>query len=381
MRWGWIMPEPTLQTVLQQHLVDYCRNHRLDGQRLKVCRHLLACHTPALGGLKLQCDRCDHHPVFYHGCRDRHCPQCQSRASRRWSQQRQQAVLPVTYYHVVFTLPHALNGWAQLHPKVIYDRLFQCAWTTLSTFAADPKRLNGQLGVTAVLHTWGSNLSQHVHLHCLVPGGALTDNGQWHVAKSTYLFPVKALSRHFRGVFVSALRKAQIAGQLHRVKDAEIDPMLDTLMGKDWVVYSKHCLSRTETVIGYLARYSHRIAISNQRLVHIDEHGVSFRYRDYRHEKQGTLTLTPGEFIRRYLMHVLPKGYMRIRHYGYLANRCREKALNTIRKLLAAPEAKSTGKGEVAATETTYPCPVCHKGYLRVIELIRPQPTIKLQPG
>ena len=374
------MDEVSLQTILQRHLADYTQRHRLDGQRLKVCRHLLACHTPVLGGLQMHCNHCDHHPVFYHGCRDRHCPQCQHRASRRWQQQQQQAVLPVPYYHLVFTLPHDLNGWAQLHPKVIYALLFRCAWQTLKAFAADPKRLGGQLGMTAVLHTWGRNLSQHVHLHCLVPGGALSEGSQWHTAKSNYLFPVKALSRHFRGNMVSALRQACQADQLHRIEAASVDPMLNALMSQDWVVYSKPCLQRTDSVIGYLARYSHRIAISDQRLQRLDDHGVTFRYRDTRTQRDSTLTLGITEFIRRFLMHVLPGGFMRIRHYGYLANRCRQKALQTIRALLAAPLADISSQGE-GSLETTYPCPACRQGLLQVIERILPEPFIPPQPG
>lgn len=375
------MSDLSLQTVLAQHLADYSRTHRLDAQRLKVLRHLLACHTPALGGLQLQCDHCDHHPVVYHGCRDRHCPQCQSRASRRWSAKQQQAVLPVTYYHVVFTLPHDLNGWAQVHPKRIYDLLFQCVWQTLKAFAADPKRLDGQLGMTAVLHTWGSNLSQHIHLHCLVPGGALGADDQWHAAKSNYLFPVRALSRHFRGSMVSALRKAITDGQLDRINDDEVDAMLDTLMGKDWVVYSKRCLKHAETVIGYLARYSHRIAISNQRLIALGHNSVTFRYRDYCNDRDAALTLDAGEFIRRYLMHVLPNGFMRIRHYGYLANRCRQRALNTIRALLAQVESEPGNPTEKTMADMAWPCPVCRQGILRILERIAPKVVVHLQPG
>ena len=164
----------TIQQLFLQHFAEYLGTHQLDRHRLKVCRHLLSCHTPALGGISYQCDHCHGQFPLYHGCRDRHCPQCQWRASRRWSKREQQDILPVTYYHLVFTLPHELNGWVQLHPEVIYQLLFQAVWHTLKTFAADPKRLDGRLGMTAVLHTWGQNLSQHVHLHCLIPGGALS---------------------------------------------------------------------------------------------------------------------------------------------------------------------------------------------------------------
>jgi len=270
----------------------------------------------------------------------------------------------VTYYHLVFTLPHALNGWVQLHPEVIYALLFRAVWETLKTFGADKKRLNGKLGMTAILHTWGQTLAQHVHLHCLVPGGALGDNNQqWHAAKSNYLFPVKALSRHYRGNLVSALRSCADQGKLHRItRRNEVDKMLNTLMQKDWVVYSKHCLNRTDSIIGYLARYTHRIAITNQRIIDMDQAQVRFRYKDYRDDQLKIMALDYSEFIRRFLMHVLPKGLMRIRHYGLLANRCRQKSLKVIRKILATPaQTHSEKRGN---EPVTYPCPKCRKGLL-----------------
>jgi hypothetical protein len=374
------MSKLTLQRVLQQHLPAYTQEHRLDGQRLKVCRHLLNCHTPALGGLQCQCDQCGHRPVLYHSCRDRHCPQCQSRDARRWSERQQAAVLPVTYYHLVFTLPHDLNGWIQLHPQRIYNLLFQSVWRTLKAFGEDPKRLHGRLGMTAVLHTWGRNLSQHVHLHCLIPGGALTKEGQWQAARSSYLFPVKALSHHFRGAMVSALRKAQQDKQLKRVKSEDVDRTLDTLMQQEWVVYSKPCLAEPEHIISYLARYTHRIAISDQRLQAMDERGITFGFRDTQTQQQVRLTLSPGEFIRRFLMHVLPGGFMRIRHYGWLANCCRAKMLKTIRKLLGTSEAEPGPEDEESEPEG-WLCPECHEGILRVIDQIQPQPNIHWQPG
>ena len=315
----------SIQQLLQQHLDDYSHTHKLDSHRLKVCRHLLHCHTPALGGLQYQCDHCDAQVPLYHSCRDRHCPQCQQRATREWTERQQRDVLPVTYYHLVFTLPHELNGWMQLHPEEIYAMLFHSVWQTLKAFAADPKRLNGKLGMTAVLHTWGQNLSQHVHLHCLIPGGALGEDKQWHSAHSTYLFPVKALSRCFRGKMVSALRACEAQRKLHRITRVdEVDSVLNQLMQKDWVVYSKPCLNHTDSIIAYLARYSHRIAISNQRLIGMDKDQVKFRYKNYRENKSGIMELHYAEFIRRFLMHVLPKGLMRIRHYGLLSNRCRK---------------------------------------------------------
>ena len=361
----------TLQSLFQQHLSDYKQSHQLDVNRLKVCDHLLRCHTPALGGLNYECDHCEREIPIYHSCRDRHCPQCQQRATRQWSERQQQAVLPVSYYHLVFTLPHELNGWVQLHDEVIYALLFQAVWKTLKAFGSDPKRLDGKLGMTAVLHTWGQNLSQHVHLHCLVPGGALGAKDQWHAAKSDYLFPVKALSRHYRGNLVSALRKSASEGKLSRVtRPAEIDQVLDALMQKDWVVYSRHCLNRTDSIIGYLARYTHRIAISNQRLIDIQQDQVRFSYKDYRDDRQKIMPLHYREFIRRFLMHVLPKGFMRIRHYGILANRCRAQSLKVIRKILAAPAPQ---KAEALSDESvTYPCPKCRQGRLILKNKITP---------
>lgn len=364
----------TLQSLLQQHLSIYSRNHQLDGNRLKVCNHLLACHTPALGGLRYQCDHCEHEMPLYHSCRDRHCPQCQHRTSRQWRDKQQQAVLPVTYYHLVFTLPHELNGWVQLHPEVIYALLFKAVWKTLKAFGADKKRLNGKLGMSAVLHTWGQTLSQHVHLHCLVPGGALDNDQHWHPAKSNYLFPVRALSRHYRGNFVSALRQYANRGDLNRITHQdEIDQVLNQLMQKDWVVYSRHCLNRTDSIIGYLARYTHRIAISNQRIIDINNDQVRFRYKDYRTEQQKVMSLDPGEFIRRFLLHVLPKGLMRIRHYGILANRCRKASIKIIRQTLAAPAADN--QASTVSESPTYPCPKCRKGHLIAKHEIAPQLT------
>jgi hypothetical protein len=237
----------------------------------------------------------------------------------------------------VFTLPHVLNGWVQLHPEVLYRRMFRCVWSTLKALGADPKRLGGQLGATVVLHTWGQNLSQHVHLHCLLPGGALTETGQWHAAKSTYLFPVRALSRGFRGRFVSALRRAWQQGELHRItRPGEVDKVLNALMQTDWVVYSKPCLTHTHSVVDYLGRYSHRIALSDARLLSFDGAQVQLRYKDYRDgSRHKVMTLSAAELLRRYLLHVLPKGLMRIRHYGFLANRCRQEKLKQIGAALA----------------------------------------------
>jgi hypothetical protein len=279
----------------------------------------------------------------------------------------------VAYYHLVFTLPHTLNGWVQLHPEVIYRLLFRCAWQTLKAFGHNPKRLGGQLGMSAVLHTWGQTLIQHVHLHCLVPGGAMTNDGQWKAVKGSYLFPVRALSRHFRGNMVSALRHSAEMGELVRVtRPGEVDKVLDELMSHDWVVYTKHCLNHTASVIDYLARYTHRIAITNARIESVDESGVALRYKDYADgSRTKTMHLEGEEFVRRYLLHVLPKGFTRIRHYGFLAGCCRTQRLAQIREALAQPMPTEQAASKDSETPDP-PCPICKIGTLRLIGELLP---------
>lgn len=247
------MSEATgLQAILNQHLPAYQQHHHLNPQQQKVCHHIQQCRTEQLGGLQQQCSHCGFNSPQYHSCRDRHCPQCQGQAQIAWGEKQIQSVLPVNYYHLIFTLPHHLNNWIERHPEVIYQQLFQSVWRTLDRFGQDPKRLNGTLGMTTVLHTWGQNLSRHVHLHCLVPGGAISKQGKWNAAKSNYLFPVKALSRHFRGNMVSLLRKASQQGQLKGItRVGEIDQVLDSLMKTEWVVYTKAFLKQPETVVHY----------------------------------------------------------------------------------------------------------------------------------
>lgn len=357
------------EATLQQALLRFLDPSGLDRQRQRVCSHLLGCRTEAMGGLRLQCTQCEQEQTQYFGCRDRHCPQCQGRAMRQWAERQQDQVLPVRYYHVVFTLPHALNGWVQLHPRVLHRLLFQCAWQTLQAFGRDPKRLGGEMGMTAVLHTWGQNLSQHVHLHCLVPGGALVEDGRWRGSRGNYLFPVRALSRHFRGSMVSALRRAVDNGELHRVtRPGEVDARLEQLMATEWVIHSRDCLEHTATVIHYLARYTRRIAISNARILRVDDAHVTLRCKDYRNGgTHRALTLSGEEFVRRFLMHILPRGLMRVRHYGFLANRCRRTRLAQIRRALAMAETMPTDDEAALMGEAGYTCPQCRRPTMQVI--------------
>jgi len=368
------MANASLQAVIHACLGDP-DDAGLNPRQRQVCHHLLDCRTAALGGFCLECDQCQDRAFLYHACRDRHCPRCQRRASQDWCERQRAAVLPVTYHHLVFTLPDTLNGWVEVHPQEVYGLLFEAVWATLSVFGTDPKRLDGQLGMTAVLHTWGQTLVRHVHLHCLVPGGAITAGGAWHPATSTYLFPVRALSRHFRGGFVSRLRRAFEAGQLPRLRDrAEVDRVLKALMGKEWVVYSKPCLGRTETVVDYLGRYSHRVALSDSRLLSFDGESVELAYKDYRDGGQHkTMTLTGEELVRRFLLHVLPKGFMRVRHFGFLANRCRARRLSEIRAALDALPPQAAAAKEDTAPFDGYPCPKCRKGRMQVTAHLAPQ--------
>lgn len=373
------MNNATVQAILADHLETYRQRHRLTPQQARTCHRIGLCRTATLGGEQVQCDHCAFEQYRYHSCRNRHCPQCQRRASAAWCEARTADLLPVRYFHVVFTLPHQINPWVELHPEIIYRLLFQSVWATLNAFARDPKRLDGELGMVAILHTWGQNLSRHIHLHCLVPGGAWQAQTQrWNAARSTYLFPVRALSRKFRGAMVSALRRAQRDGELSRItEEKQLDHTLDALMQTEWVVYTQADIQRPETIVAYLARYTHKIAIDDHRLLSADEHGVRFRYKDYRdHDKPKVMQLDCEEFIRRFLQHVLPDGFMRIRHYGFLANRCRQKRLEAIRKALrveAAAEALPERQpGSVRATPSNCTCPRCKQGCLRVIASLMP---------
>ena len=320
--------------------------------------------------MQMRCDHCSHEVAFYYGCRDRHCPQCQYRASQQWANKQLKSTLPVTYYHHVCTLPHCLNPWVQLHPKVIYQLFFESVWATLNAFGHDPKRLGGQLGVTMMLHTWGQTLIRHVHLHCLIPGGVLTPEGEWKSAKSTYLFPVRAISRHLRGTMVSKLREAFETGKLPRVvNEGEPQCTLDKAMAKEWVVFTKPRIDHTQDVVKYLARYSHRVAISNSRILSIEDNQIQFRYKDYRDNKTKMMGLEADQFIQRYLLHVLPKGVQRIRYCGFMANCCRAAKLSQIRKRIRVQSKDDLALKPVVDSgqdDEVFPCPQCKDGRMWV---------------
>lgn len=342
---------------------------RLSRQGHQVLNHIQACRTPLLGGRLLHCNSCQKHYVQYHSCRDRHCPVCGYQASQDWIDARMQDVLPVTHHHLVFTLPHQLNPWVTRYGKVIYRLLFQAVWSTLKTFAQDPKRLDGQLGAMLMLHTWGQTLTRHVHMHCLVPGGALQANGRWREANSTYLFPVRALSRYYRGKMVALLRQSR--QEFNEFDDDHVDQVLNELMGQEWVVYSKPAISRTNTVVEYLARYTKRIGITNARLLKMDTSHVWIRYRDYRDDaQQRVMKLKGEELLRRFLLHLLPRGFMRIRYYGYLANVHRRRKLATIRDAIDHTDAAPDQPIEKQLPTSYLPrCTVCKQVMVTVKEI------------
>jgi len=374
----------SMQQVMNHGFAHYAQTHTLSSQQAKVCINISQCRTEVLGGEVLRCQQCETEQTHYHSCRNRHCPKCQKKASQAWCEAQRKQLIPANYYHLVFTLPHDLNGWAQLHPQEIYQMLFQSAWQTLKCFGEDPKRLGGELGTSAILHTWGQNLSQHIHLHCLVPGGAWNSKTQsWHAAKSNYLFPVRALSRCFRGKMISALRQAYEANKLPRI-ERDFSITLDKLMQQEWVIFSKAYLQRPDTIINYLGRYTHKIAIDDSRILSENAGMVDFAYKDYRDgDRRKHMQLQHDEFIRRFLLHILPSGFMRIRHYGFLANCCRQKKLpQIIEGIEGAPEkamstSKTTSGRKVAPTELTENlpcyCPKCKTGQLNVIKTIPPK--------
>ena len=370
------LSRPTLAQVVEQFLGAYRQRHRLSPEQASACQSILQCQTEALGGFYQACDHCQYRRAYYCSCGNRHCPQCKQKATEAWLEKQQDNLLEVPYYHLVFTLPHEFNGWARLHAEALYKVLFQAAWQTLKAFSTQHKRFNGQLGLTGVLHTWGQNLSQHIHLHCLVPGIALSPDKQHiELAKGKYLYPISALRKKYRGKLVSLIRQVYEAGELHRIKAPQaVKTVLNTVMKKDWVIYIKPYLKKPETILTYLSRYTYRIALSNQRLVSVDEETVSFRYKDYADgDKQKTLELEGVEFLRRYLQHVLPKGFMRIRHYGFLANPIRKKRLALLRQLLVTLEGiKSRLKSEKSkvVANQEQDCPKCMTGKMtRIIPI------------
>jgi hypothetical protein len=360
--------------------------------QLKVMSAIERCRTAALGGHVAACQDCGHMHVAYNSCRNRHCPKCQGAAARDWLAARKAELLPVAYYHVVFTLPAPIADIAYHNKAVVYGLLFKAAAETLLTIAADPKHLGARIGLTAVLHTWGSALTHHPHVHCIVPGGGISlacpeprsGGRRWISCRTGFFLPVRVLSRLFRRLFLERLTAAHEAGRLHFFNDLArlqdplaFDAYLAPLRKIEWVIYAKRPFAGPEAVLAYLSRYTHRVAISNRRLLALDNNGVTFRWKDYRAKgrtRYKRMTLAADEFIRRFLLHVLPTGFHRIRHYGLFANSGRAENLAQARELLGQPPPNDQ-REPVAETDQplplAQPCPCCG-GIMIVVETFEP---------
>lgn len=392
------MERPRLEVadILRRYGAAYRAEHEpsLSNAQRRVMRAITACRTAALGGHVEACESCAHQRVAYNSCRNRHCPKCQSLARAQWIEHRQAELLNVEYFHVVFTLPEEIAAIAYQNKAVVYNLLFAATAETLRTIAADPKHLGAEIGFFAVLHTWGQNLIHHPHLHCVVPGGGLSADGQrWLACRSGFFLPVRVLSRFFRRRFLELLAQAFDRGELEffsalqalRERHA-FRRYLDPLREKEWVVYAKAPFAGPEQVLDYVGRYTHRVAISNNRLLDIDDGTVTFRWKDYRDDNtQKIMALDADEFIRRFLLHVLPQGLQRIRYYGLLGNRHREEKLAQCRQLLKM-EPKTPRETDAEPSDyrdryqaltgvSLHQCPVCHRGRMLMVEQIsRPVP-------
>jgi len=379
---------PEVADVFRTHEKEFFARwgHVLSPQQRKAFEAIRDCRTAALGGhveYVEQCDTCGHLAISYNSCRNRHCPKCQAMARAKWLDARQTELLAVPYFHVVFTLPKQIGGLALQNAREIYNILFRAASETLLTIAADPKRLGAAIGFLAVLHTWGQNLHIHPHLHCVVPGGGIGPDGERWIdcRKPSFLLPVRVLGARFRNVFLTYLRKAYREGKLRfhgEMADLAKPGAFEALCRKagriKWVVHAKPPFGGPEQVLKYLARYTHRVAISNRRLLSMEDGRVTFEWKDYANGgKVGAMTLDAVEFIRRFLLHILPSGFMRIRQYGFLANRTRGEKLALCRKLLGAPPPPNNAgvDRDVNAKEPVRKqCPVCKSGHLIPIGIV-----------
>jgi len=380
-------PRLEVADVFHRHGADWRRanaGHVSLGQ-LQVMSAIEQCRSAALGGHVERCENCGHSRIAYNSCRNRHCPKCQGAAAQDWLAAREADLLPVGYFHVVFTLPAEISPIAYQNKVVVYDLLFHTAAETLLTIAADPKHLGARIGATAVLHSWGSTMTHHPHIHMIVPGGGISlDGTRWVRCKPGFLLPVRVLSHLFRRLFLAALADAHAAGRLAffgKIQDLHcretFAARLAPLKRKRWFVYTKPPFAGPEAVLAYLARYTHRVAISNSRLIALDERGVTFRYKDYRRNRPArycTITLSADEFIRRFLLHVLPKGFHRIRHYGLLASAGCKANIARAKELMAAPmpqveppSVRDTADPH-AIPDHRPPCPCCG-GRMIIVEV------------
>jgi hypothetical protein len=384
-------PKIEVADIFRRYGEAYRNDHdaSLSTAQRRVMSAIELCRTAALGGHIEQCDHCGHERNAYNSCRNRHCNKCQCLARAEWIEHRQSELLGCEYFHVVFTVPEEVAAIAYQNKEVVYGILFQTASKALRTIAADPKHLGAEIGCFAVLHTWGQNLLYHPHLHFVVAGGGLAPEGnRWISCRPGFFLPVRVLSRLFRRLFLKALRKAFESGKLRFFSSLEslVDlraflRYLSPARKKEWVVYSKPPFAGPQQVLDYVGRYTHRVAISNDRLLGIGNGEVCFRWKDYRdHNRQKTMTLKADEFIRRFLLHVLPDAFQRIRYFGFLGNRYRKQKLALCRQLLGMPTGKSTCENsgdyrelyEQLTGSSLWECPVCHQGRMHVVAMIEP---------
>ena len=375
--------------IFRQHGPEYRQTHLLPLQHLCVMRAVEACRTAELGGHKDTCADCGHIEISYNSCRNRHCPKCQTLRKERWIEDRGQDLLPVEYFHVVFTVPSELNPVFIMNPRVMFTLLLRSASETLTELADNPKHLGARIGFMVTLHTWGQNLMDHPHVHCVVTGGGLAPDNRWVSCRKGFFLPVKVMSALFRGKFLDHLKRSFededliFPGGIGHLKDPRtFEVFRRRFYHNKWVVYCKPPFDGAQGVLQYLGRYTHRIAISNNRILKLQDGEVSFRWRDYSDgNKQKTLTVTAGEFIRRFLLHVLPHRYVRIRHFGLLSNRNRKDDIALCRELLesGATVTKKTDKKEtwqeqllrICGIDVTA-CPVCKKGRMLTVEFLPP---------
>jgi hypothetical protein len=365
---------PELADIFRQHGESYRRAHRLPTSHLKVMRAVEVCRTQELGGHLKQCDTCGFEHPTYNSCRNRHCPKCQSLAKAKWLKKQTCELLPVGYFHLVFALPHEFNRLILAHKKILLALLFKAVSETLLEFGQ--RRFGATMGIIAVLHTWDQTLKDHFHLHCLVPAGALSlDHSRWIGARPNFLFPVTALSQVFRGKFLALLQQACEKGKIPASTNE-----IKASRQKGWIVYAKKPFGSPQTVLDYLGRYTHRVALSNERILSVQNAQVTLSYRDRKDgDQKKTVSLEAHEFIRRFLLHVLPDGFMRIRHFGFLANRAKKHALAQCRKLLkldaALPEIPKKSAHDLLLELTGIDlnrCPSCHQGTLIVVAELPP---------
>jgi hypothetical protein len=388
-------PRPELADIFRRYGEVYRQKFGalLSTAQRRVMTAIEVCRTAALGGHVEVCDRCGHQRVWYNSCSDRHCPKCQSLARAQWIHDRQSELLDVAYFHVVLTVPQRIAQIALQNKRIVYDTLFRATADTLLAIAADPKHLGAQIGFFAVLHTWGQTLLAHPHLHCVIPGGGLSaDSTRWISCRPAFFLPVKVLSRLFRRLFLKYLEKAfdsghlEFFGSLEKLRNpAQFRSYLAPLKRIKWVVYAKAPFAGPRQVLDYVGRYTHRVAISNNRILDIEDGRVTFHWKDYRdNDRQKQMILPADEFIRRFLIHVLPDGFQRIRYYGFLSNRHREEKLALCRQLLGTPAVDPETAPDLPSDcdfdelyekltgSSLRQCPICRQGRMIVVEILAP---------